>query len=521
MHNHTRYGKRSILAATALVTLGLSGIAGAQVIGFGGTANSTSQNATWTLNAGGVAAANGVPNVVGSGTISDVLTLTTATNGESASAWFNTPQTISYFTESFTYTDNSTNGADGLAIVWQNASSPLSALGGGGGSLGYGGISNSAALAMNIYSGNSGSASEYDTAFQSGGNPAITPTPGGVNLDSGDPINVSLSYKESDNALTETMTDASHPSETFTRVWNNISIQSAVGGSTAYIGITAGTGGINAKQSVTNFQFTPSAANPTPTPTITPIPGLTGWDQNMIVSAANGIANMTATQDNGPAGITNLSSYNTGNNNSFAEKGVDSGNGGNEGVPRAGVVFDSANDSNHSFVFQPNVPGQDDAVLLNKNITAGALSFIGNTAYSILSFLVSGGNGGANVSLTINYANGGIQTTTINVPDWFNGTNPPIAWAANGRVSAGPTAGNLGYNNEDGGNPRLYQDDVTLSDTTDAVTGVSFTYAGSTTGGNSAIIYGISGTAVPEPASFGLLALGTIGALARRRRSIR
>ena len=47
---------------------------------------------------------------------------------------------------------------------------------------------------MNIYSGNSGSGSGYNGTVMTG-NPAFTPTPGGVNIDSGDPINVNLSYQ--------------------------------------------------------------------------------------------------------------------------------------------------------------------------------------------------------------------------------------------------------------------------------------------------------------------------------------
>ena len=112
MHYPNLIGRRSILAAAALVALGMAGTAGAQVVGFGGTATTTSQNSTWTLNADTASTTNGVPNVVGTGTLSDVLNITTNNGNEASTAWYDTPQSITNFTESFTYTDITHNGAD-------------------------------------------------------------------------------------------------------------------------------------------------------------------------------------------------------------------------------------------------------------------------------------------------------------------------------------------------------------------------------------------------------------------------
>ena len=113
--NPIRSAQRSVVAAAALSILGMTAIAGAQITGFGGSGNTG-----WTPNANSFAASDGVPNVVGSGNINDTLNLTSTGGGEASSYWFNTPQNISNFTESFTYTDNSTGGADGFAAVWQN-----------------------------------------------------------------------------------------------------------------------------------------------------------------------------------------------------------------------------------------------------------------------------------------------------------------------------------------------------------------------------------------------------------------
>jgi hypothetical protein len=482
--------KLTLVLPALILALSLSGtsILEAQITGFGGSGMTG-----WTPNANSFSSAAGVPNVSGTGTLADVLNLTTASGSEASSYWFNTPQSITNFSESFTYTDNSTNGADGIAAVWQNVGT--NALGGGGGSLGFANLASSAGLAINIFSGNSGSGSQYNDTIAAGA-PAVTPTPGGVNIDLGHPINVTLSYKESDGALTETMTDTT-TNATFTRVWRGISIQGQVSSTTAFVGLTGATGGVNAAQSVTNFQFNPGGASATPVARITPI-SVSGYNQNMVISAANGSANVTATMDGGTAK----------SGDTYYEKGVNAGST-SAGLPRAGVVFGSATDTNHTFVFAPNGPGQNDALMLDTAHTTGTLTLTSPAIYSALSLLVAGANGGGNINVTVNYAGGGTQTATISAPDWFN--NSGIAIDANGRATTA-----LGFDSTTSGNPRIYQQDITLTDTTDAVTSVGVTWP-LTTGGNRAAVFGLSGQPVPEPASLVLLSLGAIGLLVRRR----
>ena len=480
----------AIPALIAATILSFVSAARAQITGFGGAANTG-----WTPNANAASSGAGVPNVVGTGTLADVLNLTTAANSEASTYWFNTPQSITNFSESFTYKDISTGGADGIAAVWQNVGT--GALGTGGGNLGFANLAKSAGLAMNIFGGNSGSGSEYNDTVTTG-SVALTPTPGGVNIASGDPINVFLSYKESDHALTETMTDTI-TNTTFTRVWRSISIQTQVGNTTATVGLTGATGGVNAAQSVTNFQYIPAGAINTPIAQITPV-NATGYNQNMIISAANGSANTTATMDGG-----------TGKGgDTFYERGVNGGASA-AGVPQAGVIIGSANDANHTFVLQPNGQGQNDAVMLDSANPTGALTLTSPKRYSVLSFLVSSGNGANNMNVTINYAGGGTQIASVLAPDWFNGG--PIALDANGRVNTALSD----FNNTTNGQPRMFQEDLILTDTVDPVTSVGFTFGPTTQGNNRQVVFGISGQVVPEPASVALLIIGGIGLLLVRR----
>ncbi|MGA2498791.1 MAG: autotransporter-associated beta strand repeat-containing protein, partial [Tepidisphaeraceae bacterium] len=205
----------------------------------GGTIRLSTQNlanfsntAAWTQNGSG--------NWNGS-----VLNLTTGATGQATSAFLNTKVPVnSAFTATFTYTDVGGGGADGAAFVLQN--SGLTALGGGGGALGYGGITPSAAVELNIYAGNAGY-TRYGTNGATGGYAAT----GAVNVASGDPIKVQVGYDGS-NILTETLTDLT-TSATYTTSYTVGSLASQVGANTAYIGFTGASGGVASTTNISNF----------------------------------------------------------------------------------------------------------------------------------------------------------------------------------------------------------------------------------------------------------------------------
>jgi hypothetical protein len=209
----------------------------------------------YTVNASLPAQGAGVPNISGG-----VLNLTTAGNDQATTAWFNTPQSVSNFTASFTYDflGGTTNPADGFSFILQN--SALSALGGGGGALGYVGINNSVALGFDLWNNNTAGTvtnSAFSASGYGGFNNYQATTP--VSLrDVVNTVNMSIAYR--DGVFTETLTQGAN---VYTRsAFYNV--QSRVG-STGFIGFGGGTGGANAGQSISNFTFTAGNA-----PAVTP-----------------------------------------------------------------------------------------------------------------------------------------------------------------------------------------------------------------------------------------------------------
>ena len=91
-------------------------------------------------------------------------------------------------------------------------------------------------------------------------------TSSGVNLHSGDVFQVHLSYNGTNLAMT--ITDVSTAS-TFSQTFQNINIPGTVGGNTAYVGFTGGTGGETAIQEIIDWSY---VSGPAP-PQISPAPG--------------------------------------------------------------------------------------------------------------------------------------------------------------------------------------------------------------------------------------------------------
>ena len=242
------------------------------------------------------------------------LRLTDGGTAEAASAFYNSLVNIQNFVTDFSFQLSNPNG-DGMTFIIQGTGT--TALGPSGGGLGYGpgapgnppGIGKSIALKFDLYN-NAGEGNDSTGMYTNGASPtipALDMTSSGVNLHSGDVFNVHITYDGT--TLKMTITDASASSDTFSASWP-INIPATVGGNTAYIGFTAGTGGSTAIQEVISWTFTTNQQAPPPaaTPTFTPAPGTYTSQQSVSLSDTTAGAAIYYTTD-GSTPSTSSSKY--------------------------------------------------------------------------------------------------------------------------------------------------------------------------------------------------------------------
>jgi len=216
-----------------------------------------------TLN--GVAALNGTR-----------LRLTNSGANQAGTGWFSTPVSVSSFTTDFTFQLGAIGTSaygNGITFVIQNAGP--SAIGPTGGGLGYGPdnvtnasssantpIGKSVAIKFDIIN-NAGEGTNSTGLYQNGSSPTMPAVTlgGGVNLRSGDTFKAHITYDGT--TLTLALTDQVNTTQTFTTSWT-VNIPSVVGGSTAYVGFTGGTGGSVANQDVITWTYSSGSSGGTP-----------------------------------------------------------------------------------------------------------------------------------------------------------------------------------------------------------------------------------------------------------------
>jgi hypothetical protein len=191
------------------------------------------------------------------------LRLTDGNKSEASSAYYPSPVNVQNFSNDFTF-QISGGHADGMTMVIQNTGA--NALGALGAALGYGagaqaGIGKSLAVKFDIYN-NSGEGADSTGLFVNGATPT-TPstdlTSTGLVLSSGDIMHVHATYDG--KLLTVVITDTK-TGKTATQSYT-IDIPSTVGGNTAYVGFTAGTGNITAVQDVLTWTYVATPPPPT------------------------------------------------------------------------------------------------------------------------------------------------------------------------------------------------------------------------------------------------------------------
>jgi hypothetical protein len=240
-----------------------------------GSTNSTALNVVYsfeptfnTNGSGWTMTNNGVSPAQGTFITNNVIELTDTNYDEITSFFFDTPMYIGAFKASFIYTDVGSDGvvndtADGFTFCFQNSPAGASDLqtGAGGSGIGYYQMTNSTALATELYDNQNDNGPGIAIATNGqgslgvlGGGYLYGPT-GNVSVISGDGILYDIFYDG--NNFNVTLTDTNNPSETYTTNYVVGPLSAAVGGDSAFIGFTAATGGVWAVQTIANFSFTP------------------------------------------------------------------------------------------------------------------------------------------------------------------------------------------------------------------------------------------------------------------------
>jgi hypothetical protein len=203
-----------------------------QVAGFGGDGTG------WMLN--GIATVD-----------FDVATMTDGNGSENSSMFMLAPVTFNQgFTALFVYQDvgATPNDADGGTFTIQNSSATVGALGASGGALGYLGIQNSIAVAFDIYQRSAIAMATNGTGYN-----YMDTAP--VDLKSGNPIQVQLTYDASQQSLDVNLTDTA-TLDNFDYVFTGVDLSNLLGGgTTGYVGFTGGTGGATSTQTISGFSL--------------------------------------------------------------------------------------------------------------------------------------------------------------------------------------------------------------------------------------------------------------------------
>jgi hypothetical protein len=256
------------------------------------TANTTPGSTHGGLQFNGATQANMI--------VSNTLELTSGAANQARSAYYTYPsdptghagkQYIASFTTTFTYTMSSTGSpADGATFIIQNSS--VTALGGGGGSLGYQGVTPSFALAINVYGGHA-----LGTEFLTNGNVDFNYTQTNINTSlQNTPITITIGYAAGVVTVTEQQT-ISGTLETDTKSLA-IDLPTLLGSDYAWVGFTGATGGSNSTQQITSWSFDQGVVPTYPTNLAGTVTGYTAGSTQAVPLGAH----LTWTASDAPTG---------------------------------------------------------------------------------------------------------------------------------------------------------------------------------------------------------------------------
>jgi hypothetical protein len=205
------------------------------------------------------------------------LQLTNGGLNQSGSVFWTAPISIQAFSTTFEFQLSDAQG-NWFTFTIQNVGP--TALGANSAGLGYQGIQKSVAVKFNFYN-YQGEGSD-STGVYTNGQPPIQPTidltPSGIVLGSGDSIQAEVTYDGT--TLTLNLLDlVTNKNFTMSQL---INIPQVVGGNTAYVGFTGGTGGLSSSQKILTWTYTTESVPPG----FSPVPGTYTSPQSISLSSA-------------------------------------------------------------------------------------------------------------------------------------------------------------------------------------------------------------------------------------------
>src|SRR6266702_1778736 len=216
------------------------------------------------------------------------LQLTSGGLNQAGSVFWNTPISIQAFTTTFEFQLSNAQG-NGFTFTVQNVAP--TALGGNSAGLGYQGIPKSVAIKFNFYdfNGEGNNSTGVYTNGQAPTLPTVDITPSGIVLSSGDSIQAQIDYDGT--TLTLNLLDlVTNKKFTMSQV---INIPATIGGTTAYVGFTGGTGGLSSSQKILTWTYQTQST----VPIFAPAAGTYATAQNVALSTATADAAIYYTVD--------------------------------------------------------------------------------------------------------------------------------------------------------------------------------------------------------------------------------
>jgi lysophospholipase L1-like esterase len=228
-----------------------------------------------------------------------VLRLTPAQKNQAGSAFVKTPYTIgsdTSFNTRFQFRlsgGDGNNGADGMTFMLQNSAAGVNALGTLGGGEGYSTIGNSLAIEFDSFKSSWDSRVNQVSLLKNGNerSPLATAnTP--MDLNNSGALNAWIDYDGATNQLSVFLANSTTKPAT-ALLKTQVDITSV--GTQAFVGFSAGTGGLTNNQDVENWQFTTS----TPAPPPPPVP------PSNVILATNASETITGTTGNDTVSYAN------------------------------------------------------------------------------------------------------------------------------------------------------------------------------------------------------------------------